>query len=384
MNLCFINPSKDPRPEIYGLASNLKHNHFIYIIQPIESEEEKYKFLIYNSNDIKIYFISCNYKMLFGSLVPLPNFMEAYKMINLLSPKIDHIHCCDYEYLINFIPILRKNKLISTSIVNDSLLGNSYKFNESIMDFLGKYYTDLFGLRLLNSYDKIIFLYEKLRQESIQRGINDKKVFTLPYGVNLPGDLSNNRELEIRKKYNLKNDEKIILFAGRLSSVKRVEYIISITKDLLDSGYKIKTVIIGNGPKRNYLENLAYELNNKVVFTGFIPNEEKDILFKISTFFLLTSISEGLPRVLLEASIFGIPSVATDSNGNSEIIINHKGGYLVRADDYNEYLLACKKLLDDEEEAKKMGLFSKKHVIDNYNWEKISELYINKIFSKNE
>ena len=84
-------------------------------------------------------------------------------------------------------------------------------------------------------------------------------------------------------KYNI-TEEKILLYVGRLSSVKRVEYVLYVTNELLKNGYKIKTVIKGDGPKRAYLEKIATNLGINVIFTGYIPQEEKNIFKKARTF----------------------------------------------------------------------------------------------------
>jgi glycosyltransferase involved in cell wall biosynthesis len=91
-------------------------------------------------------------------------------------------------------------------------------------------------------------------------------------------------------------------------------------------------VIIGDGPQRRKLESLSkrLELNDRVFFTGWISDRSKifDYL-KQSTVFVLPSLSEGRPRVLVEAMACGLPVVATDVGGVPEVVADGVNGLLV-------------------------------------------------------
>ena len=88
---------------------------------------------------------------------------------------------------------------------------------------------------------------------------------------------------------------------------------------------------MGNGNLEKKLKMLAKDLNinNKIVFKGWIKNTTKYL--KHSKIFVLSSVFEGLGNVLIDAVNYNIPCVSTDCpSGPSEILLNGKGGYLVR------------------------------------------------------
>jgi len=95
-------------------------------------------------------------------------------------------------------------------------------------------------------------------------------------------------------------------------------------------------LIIGEGNKREYLENYVNELKlgNKVIFTGY--REDVEELMALMDIFVLTSLREGLPRVLVQAAAVGMPSVAFNVDGVPEIIKDNYNGFLVKARDIGQ------------------------------------------------
>ena len=124
--------------------------------------------------------------------------------------------------------------------------------------------------------------------------------------------------------------EKNLITVSRLDSGKRVN-------ELVDIMSKIKNdwnlYIIGDGKEYNNLKNQIKKLNlqDRVFLEGYKTKKEIEKYMLKSSLFLMTSITEGLPMVLLEAMSYGIPCVAyeTDS-GVSDIIDNNENGYVIK------------------------------------------------------
>lgn len=126
------------------------------------------------------------------------------------------------------------------------------------------------------------------------------------------------------------NDPFLLVSCSNLIPVKRVHLIAVALKEITD--IPIKWVHIGDGPERKKLEALILNLpsNIEVELLGRIPNSAIYTFYaeKRPDLFINVSSSEGVPVSIMEAMSFGIPVIATDVGGNSEIV-NEENGYLL-------------------------------------------------------
>lgn len=118
--------------------------------------------------------------------------------------------------------------------------------------------------------------------------------------------------------------EFIIISTGYMDNRRKGQDVsIKTTKILLDRGYKIKLVLIGDGKLKEYYVDLSKQLKieNNVEFTGLI-NNKKEVKNRLinAHLFLLPSKAEGLPRSILEGMAVGLPCVASDVDGIPELI----------------------------------------------------------------
>ncbi len=130
-----------------------------------------------------------------------------------------------------------------------------------------------------------------------------------------------------------KDDTFKIVSCSRLSEVKRVDLIIEALKALKDSNIKLSWTHLGGGELYEELNNKAKDELKfmKVNMLGQMKNTEIYDHYLKNSFdlFINVSSSEGLPVSIMEATSFGIPVIATDVGGTSEIVIDGKNGYLL-------------------------------------------------------
>lgn len=164
---------------------------------------------------------------------------------------------------------------------------------------------------------------------------------------------------------------KTILFSGRLTHEKGVNYLIKAIKLLKDSNFSLILLVCGDGPEKEKLQKLVDDLNldRDIKFLGFIPWGKK--LFEIYTksdIFILPSLSEGVPKVLLEAMARGLPIIATNVGGIPDIINHMENGILIPPKSPEAIAEAVKLLVKNEELRRKIiknGYnFVKEHTID--------------------
>lgn len=167
----------------------------------------------------------------------------------------------------------------------------------------------------------------------------------------------------------------IIMAAGRLTRQKGFDYLLKAFCKLLSEKISSRLMILGKGEEEENLKGLAEQLNlrDKVEFLGFQQNPYKYLSH--STLFVLSSLYEGFPNVLLEAMALGIPSVATRCpTGPDEIITEGVDGILVPPADEKAIADAIKKLLLDEDLRKRLSEAGKKRIQD-FAVEKIVKQY---------
>ncbi len=191
----------------------------------------------------------------------------------------------------------------------------------------------------------------------------------------IPAGIDNNIDFTkdvsyIDKKYKFKHD-KMVLFTGRLTEHKGVEYLIMAAEKI-----KAEIVIIGDGPEREYLEKLVKEkkLDNVHILGYFSARKEEinDYYLRADVYVAPSVWKEPLGLVLLEAMVHKTPVIVTQSGGVTTIVQNGYNGFLVYAKRADMIAKNVNTLLDNDILRKKMGENAYKSVVKDFQWDKIA------------
>ncbi len=146
---------------------------------------------------------------------------------------------------------------------------------------------------------------------------------------------------------------------GRLDAIKNQGLMLRALASLGTPCDTARLLLVGDGPERQRLEQLATELgiHPRVEFLGF--RRDIDDLLRKADVFLLSSHYEGISMALLEAMRAGLACVATKVGGVSETVIDGKTGLLTRQDDVVEFADAMLKLGTSAELRREMGRFAR-------------------------
>ncbi len=129
------------------------------------------------------------------------------------------------------------------------------------------------------------------------------------------------------------SDNKIkLLYVGRLSHEKGIEYLLKSIQMLRRNRRDVTLQLCGDGPEKKNLQILCrkLEIEGKVEFTGFVPQgRELNKVYSEADIFILPSLSEGVPKVLLEAMSKGLPVITTEVGGIPDIIKHNENGILI-------------------------------------------------------
>ncbi len=168
--------------------------------------------------------------------------------------------------------------------------------------------------------------------------------------------------------------EKMILFVGRLTYQKGLEFLISSMPQILRDHPESKFVIVGRGEVERY-RHMAESLGigEKTYFTGFLPEETVISLFKLADAVAIPSVYEPFGIVALEAAAASSPAVGSYVGGLKETIIHEKTGLHTIPKNNNSIKDQLDRVLSDPGWGKWLGRNGRKNAEKNYKWSKISK-----------
>lgn len=182
------------------------------------------------------------------------------------------------------------------------------------------------------------------------------------------------------KKHILKDNKIVLLTIRRLQKRMGVDNLIRAFKDVSDKFDNVVLMIGGKGPYKEELEKLVKELNLecKVEFLGFIPEEEISIYYEAADLFIMPSIDlEGFGLSTTEAMAVGTSVVATPIGGNKEILELYNKNFLTKSIHYKDIAKKIIEIIDDKEyfeyEEK-----CRNFIVDNYSWNNNIDKFIEK------
>jgi glycosyltransferase involved in cell wall biosynthesis len=173
-----------------------------------------------------------------------------------------------------------------------------------------------------------------------------------------------------------------ILFIGRLIPRKGFDRVVQALPKLRELATKpFEVEVVGTGAARGDLDALAGELNvtDLIRYVGMVSYEDLEKSYQYADIFVLTSLSEGMPSVILEAMGCGLPVVASDVGGNNEIVHEGKNGYLITGDDTDRIAHVLANLVNDNSMRATMGEASRRLAAE-YDWKNIMGKY-NELYS---
>lgn len=222
----------------------------------------------------------------------------------------------------------------------------------------------------LNSADRIIcYTYEEKRN-LIRNGITGSKIEVIHNGIDI--NLFSPGKKEPRNQ---------ILWVGRYTPGKSVEYLIRAFEIVNEKFPNTKLVMIGDGPLKKSIEKMIRikNLQNNVIMKNNISNLEIYQEYQHSKIFALSSIEEGVPRTILEALSCEVPVVCSDLPQLRGIVKGN--GLLVEPRNSDEFAQSLMSLLTDNKMSREFGEEGRNKIVKNYSWndtvEKTMELYEN-------
>ncbi|MGC5328364.1 glycosyltransferase family 4 protein [Brevibacillus sp. SYSU BS000544] len=231
-----------------------------------------------------------------------------------------------------YVPTVRK-KMPKTPIIlnmHSHVFASSYHISPHKMQ------------KVTKQIDAMITNSEFLRKYYIdEHMINESKVHAVHLGVQLEpyARAAFSPEVgEIRNKFRITHDERVLFFAGRIMKEKGIHLLIKGFRTIAMNDPRARLVIVGGtgyGSNRKnayvrYLHQLAKPVKNRVTFVNFVPSKKMPIYYQLADVVATPSVwKEAFCRVNLEAMAAGKPVISSTQGGISEVIINEETGILI-------------------------------------------------------
>ena len=205
-------------------------------------------------------------------------------------------------------------------------------------------------------------------------GLPFDKINVIPNGINLANFNGIERDYEFRRQYALDN-EKIILYMGRLVYEKGINHLISAMSKILENYNDAKLLIAGKGGMIEELKAQAEAIGigNKVYFTGYLNSKQVQKMYKCADVAVFPSTYEPFGIVALEAMLAGVPTVVSDVGGLNEIVEHGITGMKSYAGNANSIADSVLALLYDHQLANTVSKNAKAKVKELYSWNKIAQ-----------
>ena len=245
--------------------------------------------------------------------------------------------------------------------------------NNGIRTDMQKYINDTEWLLTYEASEVIV--NSNYMKSEIQRlfGLPFEKINVVPNGVNLNNFNNVYRDYDFRRRFAMDN-EKIILFMGRLVYEKGIQHLISAMPKILDHYHDVKLVIAGKG---GMLDELKAQVNNlgisqKVYFAGYLNSKDVQKMYRCADISVFPSTYEPFGIVALEAMLAGVPVVVSDIGGLNEIVEHGVTGMKSYAGNPNSIADSILTLLFDHKLCDQVVKNAKAKVKAEYNWSKIT------------
>ena len=260
-----------------------------------------------------------------GIPYPIPS-VTSYKTFLESVKSSDLIHVHGHPYLSSFIAAKIAKKYSKPLVLTQH---NTFIEYESIWDTVERLNDLVIGKEVLKDADKIIVVSNATKNYVLSLGADPEKIKVLHNGVDL------NRfkpktgiKDDIRKKLGIPKDAIVVLTVRRLVYKNGIDTLIESAEIAIKKNPTVVFLVVGTGPDFNEVKTRIKQMGIEKNFrlTGFVSDEDLPFYYNAADFFVLPSKSgEGLPLVALEAMACGLPVIATNVGGISEVMVKDYG-----------------------------------------------------------
>ena len=219
-------------------------------------------------------------------------------------------------------------------------------------------------LSILRRTDAVMVVGTETKKYLVDHGVSAERVYVMSSKI----DPRRFRPQSSGRDYD-------VILTAQLIARKRVDLFLRIVSDLRARYPRIRAAILGTGPLRGELEDLAISLgvSEHVDFLGF--HEDTEHYYNRAKVFVLTSSAEGLSLAMMEAMACGLPAVVPAVGDLGDVVDDGVTGYLIGGDNRGRFVAAIGKLLDDETLRRTIGDNARSTILHGYTVEDGARLW---------
>lgn len=343
-------------------VNNIQYFYLPFPVNNLNTNYEKWKYYYYRN----VFYLLYPYFVKDDEMIFHFNFFDAYDLAQLLKKEFSNskivltVHYMGWSFdLLGNVQILR-DKLKNPDNQENKSVANSVKLEQKFIN---------------DCCDKVIAIAEHSYKTLIEEYlIPPQKLILIKHGIkDIYISHSCEERMRLRKKYFFREDDKILIFAGRLDPVKGVSILLQAFKDLYATDNSLRLIIAGDGEFKKCLK-ISSKLWSQITFTGFVNKRTLYELFTISDIGILPSLHEEFGYVALEMMMQRLPLIVSKTTGLNEIVDQDETGLKVfigsNKNDFslsvNNIKAAVYQLLSTPDSTKKMGRNGRKKFLKIY------------------
>jgi len=247
--------------------------------------------------------------------------------------------------------------------------------SKKIVEHLTKFYCDKTAKELIVPTKKAYDLFKEKYKV-------DKNIHIIPTGIEIEKfykeNINQNKLNKIKEKLNIKNEDFIILYVGRLGKEKNVDFLIDNQEYFTKINKNIKLLIVGDGPDLETYKTKTKKLKQEknIIFTGKVPYNDIQYYYNLGNIFVSASTTETQGLTIIEAMSARLPVVCIDDESFRKTVVNDLNGYLFK--NKKEYRNYIEELIKNKTKLKKLGEQAKISTIEyssKYYAERVLDVY---------
>lgn len=225
-----------------------------------------------------------------------------------------------------------------------------------------------------HSYDDLIHIY----------GIPSAKIVCIPHGIeDVYRKLTKKSVLVLRRKYGYNDNEKILVFAGRLDVVKGEEILAKAFVRLVKDFPELRLIVAGDGNFNNILSKIS-DCWSKITFTGFVDKKILYQLFSIADVGVLPALHEEFGYVAIEMMMMELPLIVGGTSGLLELVENTQTGLTIpwnendsKDENVSQLVNAISYLFNNPSLLTQYGVNGREKFLKRYTFDKFKTAYMN-------